>query len=106
MQINRIEDFDKGWFVGNFSPAILHTKDFEIAIKWFKAGEKEPLHKQLVATEITVVIEGEIRLGEQRFVRGDLITIPPGEFAAFESITDSTLVCVKAPSIPKDKVLG
>jgi quercetin dioxygenase-like cupin family protein len=106
MQINRIEDFEKGWFVGNFSPSILNSRDFEIAVKWFKAGEKEPLHKQLVATEITVVIEGEIRLGEKNFVKGDLITIPPGEFAAFESITDSALVCVKTPSLPDDKVLG
>lgn len=106
MQINKIEDFEKGWFVGNFSPAILHSRDFEIAVKWFKAGEKEPLHKQIVATEITVVIEGEIRLGEKIFAKGDLITIPPGEFASFESITDSALVCVKTPSLPDDKVLG
>ena len=84
----------------------MHSRDFEIAVKWFKAGEKEPLHKQIVATEITVVIEGEIRLGDKIFVQGDLITIPPGEFAAFESITDSVLVCVKTPSLPDDKVLG
>jgi quercetin dioxygenase-like cupin family protein len=106
MQISRIEEFVKGWFVGDFSPVILHSKEYEVAVKWFKAGEVEPLHKQLVATEITVVIEGEIRLGERSFVKGDVITIPPGEFAAFESITDSALVCVKNPSIPNDKVLG
>ncbi|CAN2171028.1 hypothetical protein MCEMRE212_00055 [Candidatus Nanopelagicaceae bacterium] len=106
MQINRIEEFVKGWFVGDFSPVILHSEEYEVAVKWFKAGEVEPLHKQIIATEITVVIEGEIRLGERNFVKGDVITIPPGELAAFESITDSALVCVKNPSIPNDKVLG
>lgn len=106
MQINRIEEFVKGWFVGDFSPAILHSTEYEVAVKWFKAGETEPLHKQLIATEITVVIEGEILLGGKKFITGDVITIPPGEFAAFESLTDSSLVCVKNPSLPNDKVLG
>lgn len=106
MQINRIEEYVKGWFVGDFSPVILQSKDYEVAVKWFKAGETEPLHKQLIATEITVVIEGEILLGGKKFLKGDVITIPPGEFAAFESITDSALVCVKNPSLPNDKVLG
>ena len=46
MQINKIDQYTKGWFVGNFSPVVLPSKEFEIAVKWFKAGEKEPLHKQ------------------------------------------------------------
>lgn len=106
VKINKIDEFTKGWFVGDFSPAILNTKEFEIAVKWFKAGEKEPLHKQIIATEITVVIDGQIRLGGETFSKGDVITIQPGEFAEFESVTDSALVCVKTPSLPNDKVLG
>jgi quercetin dioxygenase-like cupin family protein len=106
MIVNKMDEFIKGWFVGDFSPVLIHSKDYEIAVKWFKAGEKEPLHKQIAATEITVVIEGKIRLGDQIFSKGDVITIPPGEFAEFESLTDSSLVCVKTPSLPNDKVLG
>ena len=106
VKINNIDEFTKGWFVGDFSPAILNTKEFEIAVKWFKAGEKEPLHKQIIATEITVVIDGQILLGGETFFKGDVITIKPGEFAEFESVTDSALVCVKTPSLPNDKVIG
>ena len=106
MIVNKMEEFTKGWFVGDFSPVLLHSKDYEIAVKWFKAGEKEPLHKQITATEITVVIAGQIRLGGEISSKGDVITIPPGEFAEFESITDSSLVCVKTPSLPNDRVLG
>jgi len=104
--VNKMDEFIKGWFVGDFSPVLLHSKDYEIAVKEFKAGEKEPLHKQIIATEITVVIVGQIRLGGEIFSKGDVITIPPGEYAEFESITDSSLVCVKTPSLPNDKVLG
>ena len=106
MKVNKIDEFTKGWFVGDFSPALIHSTDYEIAVKWFKVGEREPLHKQNMATEITVVITGQIRLGGENFTKGDIITIPPGEFTEFESITDSTLVCVKTPSLPNDKVLG
>jgi len=106
VNVTRIEDYIKGWFVGNFSPVLIPSKDFEIAVKWFKAGEKEAIHKQIIATEVTVVIEGSIKLGDQIFIKGDVILIPPGEFAAFESLTDSALVCLKTPSIPDDKVLG
>jgi len=106
MIVNKMDEFIKGWFVGDFSPVLLQSKDYEIAVKWFKAGEQEPLHKQITATEITVVIEGQIRLGGEIFTKGDVITIPPGEFAEFESLTDSSLVCVKTPSLPNDKVLG
>ena len=106
MILNKIDEFTKGWFVGDFSPAILRTKDYEIAVKWYKAGEREPIHKQIIATEITVVIDGQIRLGGETFFKGDVITILPGEFAEFESVTDSALVCLKTPSLPNDKVLG
>lgn len=106
MKKNRIEEFVKGWFIGNFQPVLFQTQDFEVAVKMFRAGEKEALHKQLVATEVTVVIEGEIRMRESVFVKGDVITIPPGEFADFQSITDSSLVCIKYPSLPDDKILG
>lgn len=104
MHTHRIEDFFKGWIVGDFSPTLHRNSDFEVAIKFFSMGEVEPAHKQLVATEITVVIEGQIRLGSSTFNRGDIVSIPPNEVADFESLTDSSLVCIKFPSIPNDKV--
>jgi quercetin dioxygenase-like cupin family protein len=100
-----ISDFFKGWIVGDFSPTLHRNSDFEIAVKFFSQGEIEAAHKQLIATEITVVIEGEVRLGSSFFTRGDIISIPPNEVADFESLTDSSLVCIKFPSIPNDKVV-
>lgn len=105
MQVDKVEDFFKGWIIGNFAPSLHVNSDFEVAIKFFKAGEAEAAHMQLIATEITVVIEGEIRLGDAFFTRGDVITIPPHEVADFVSITDSSLVCIKFPSLPNDKVV-
>jgi quercetin dioxygenase-like cupin family protein len=105
MDFYKVEDFFKGWIIGDFAPSLHKNSDFEVAVKFFKRGETEASHKQLIATEITVVIEGHIRLGGSIFERGDIISIPPHEVADFESLTDSSLVCVKFPSIPNDKVV-
>lgn len=105
MDFYKVEDFFKGWIIGDFAPSLHKNSDFEVAVKFFKRGETEASHKQLIATEITVVIEGHIRLGGSIFKRGDIISIPPHEVADFESLTDSSLVCVKFPSIPNDKVV-
>lgn len=106
VNIHSIDEFTKGWFVGNFEPSLIKNDNFEVSVKWFNAGEVEPNHAQIVATEITVVIAGEIELGGRTFVARDVISIPPGEFATFRAITDSVLVCVKSPSLPSDKIFG
>ena len=98
-------DFKLGWIVGDFLPALVSSKEIEVAVKYFHAGETEPTHKQIIATEITVVVNGKIRLGGICYESGDIIRINPGIFADFEAITDSALVCIKYPSLPNDKVL-
>ena len=77
----------------------------EVGVKRFSAGDKELAHFQLTAHEITIVIEGEIRLGKELFQKDDVVLIPPLEVADFESISDAVLVCIKYPSSPSDKVI-
>ena len=105
MERHRIENFSKGWVVGNFSPSLHLNSNFEVGFKTFKAGDTEQAHYQIVATEITIVTSGTIRIGNTTFETGDIIVIHPSEVAGFESITDSSLVCIKFPSVPSDKVL-
>lgn len=91
--------------VGNFQPTLHLNSHFEVGVKHFKVGEIEAAHKQLVATEITIVISGKIRLGEEEFSDGDIVFIPPHEVADFEALTDCSLVCIKFPSLPDDKIV-
>jgi len=101
----RLEEFSKGWVIGNFLPSLFVNSNFEIAVKFFKSGDSEPEHKQITATEITIVVDGWISMGGNNYERGDVIVIEPGEVCGFNSITDSSLVCVKFPSLPHDKVI-
>lgn len=60
MRIANLKDMAKGWFVGNFSPTVYSTENAEVAVKTYKAGDKEQAHYHKIATEITVVQSGEV----------------------------------------------
>jgi quercetin dioxygenase-like cupin family protein len=105
MERYKLDDFFKGWVVGNFQPSLHQTSHFEVGVKHFDVGDTEAAHKQLVATEITIVVSGRIRLGQEEFSDGDIVSIPPHEVAGFEALTDCTLVCIKFPSLPDDKII-
>jgi hypothetical protein len=106
MILARVEDFKDGWFIGNFSPSILQSADFEVCLKTFRSGDKEPSHYQKSATEVTVVVSGSCRMGSVHLSAGDILVLDAGEISDFEAIEDCVIVCVKAPSLPDDKALA
>jgi len=103
MKLANIENMVKGWFVGNFDPTILKTEQFEVGVKIYKAGEVEAWHVHKVATEITVILNGEAQMGGKTLKHGDIIMLEPGEGTSFKAITDLTTVVVKSPSVMGDK---
>ena len=103
MKHDRLESMVKGWFVGAFSPTALSTEACEVAVKRYHAGEKEGGHYHKVATEVTLVLSGEVRMVGQIWRDGDIITLSAGETTDFEALTDAVTVVVKAPSIAGDK---
>lgn len=105
MKLNHIDEFIGGWFVGNFSPSIIHTDKYEIAVKRYKQGESEMAHYHAVATEITVIVEGCVRMNGKEYKKGDIIVMEPNEVTDFFAITDVTNVVVKTPSVIGDKYI-
>lgn len=103
MIIDKIENFTKGWFIGNFEPSIMKTDLYEIAVKKYKSGDKEEKHHHKIATEITVVVSGIISMNEEKFIDGDIITVLPNESVEFKCINDSVTIVIKTPSIIGDK---
>ncbi|GGP25438.1 cupin domain-containing protein [Silvimonas amylolytica] len=105
MQSARLEDMFKGWFVGAFKPTAFHTDQCEVAVKSYVAGEKEALHYHKVATEITLVLSGTVRMLDKEWHAGDIIVLQPGEATDFEALTDAVNVVVKTPGALNDKFL-
>jgi hypothetical protein len=104
MRLAKLSDFTGGWIIGDFTPSMMLTSDFEICIKHFKSGEYETAHYQQIATEFTIVVSGSCRMGTHALVPGDILMLDPGEISDFEAIEDVVVVGIKTPSVSTDKV--
>ncbi|MFX0072074.1 MAG: hypothetical protein ACFFAO_13380, partial [Candidatus Hermodarchaeota archaeon] len=84
MKIDNIDNFLRGWFVGNFEPTLIKTNDVEVAYKSYKTGDKEAAHYHKIATEITLVVKGSVKMNNKIFKENDIIILKPSEVCHFE----------------------
>lgn len=103
MKVSDLNVMTKGWFIGPFDPSLYKTEQFECAVKRYKAGEKEAAHVHRIATEFTVIAEGQVRMNGVVHGAGAIIEIPPGEATDFEVLTDTLTFVVKVPAVRGDK---
>ncbi|MBE5865453.1 MAG: hypothetical protein E7292_04450 [Lachnospiraceae bacterium] len=106
MKRAKLDEMTKGWFVGDFTPTLYKTTDCEVAVKHYKKGDAEEKHFHRIATELTVIVKGRVRMFEEIFEEGDIVIVEPGEATAFEALEDSINVVVKLPGAKNDKYLG
>jgi len=99
----KLNEMVKGWFVGAFSPTAYSTNGCEVAVKSYKAGETESEHFHKIATEITLVLSGHVRMAGKEWREGDIVIIEPGEATDFEALSDAVNVVVKVPGVQDDK---
>lgn len=104
MKLNLI-NMIKGWFVGDFIPTAYATKECEVGIKKYKQGDYEPSHHHKLATEITVIISGDVEMNGVKYSSNDIIIIRPGESTDFKCLTDVVTCVFKNGSFPGDKYL-
>ena len=105
MKKYRLENFKRGWFVGDFEPTIVKTKGFEVAIKHYKKGDTERKHVHKLAEEFTVVLVGKCQLNGEILGPGDIAVLEKGEEMTedFEAFEDTITTVVKIPSVIGDK---
>jgi len=100
-----INDFKGGWFIGDFEPTLLRTKDFEISVRHYKVGDEEEKHIHKVADEYTVIIVGTVEMNGIQYKPNDIILIEKGDVVKFSVLTDAITIAVKVPSIIGDKYI-
>ena len=106
MNLTNLKKFKKGWFIGCFEPTIMNTDNFEIAVKRYNSGDYEQVHHHKIATEITVIVEGEVEMNGTKYIKDDIITIQSNESTDFKCITDVVTVVIKTPSANNDKYIN
>lgn len=105
MKTFKLENFTRGWIVGDFEPSIIRTKDFEVAVMYFKKGDKGDKHFHKIAEEITVITSGVFKINNQIFKAGDVILLNQNEVYEEECLEDGSQTVIKTPSAKNDKFL-
>ena len=103
LERHRLDQFTKGWFVGNFNPTLVKSDDVEVAVKHYRAGEHEASHHHKIATELTLIVTGCVRMSGEEVGPGEIVKIHPGQSTDFTALTDATTVVVKMPCVAGDK---
>jgi len=68
-------------------------------------GEFWPPHIHKIATEINLLVSGEMVIDSVVLKKGDVFIIEPNQVADPKFLTDCELVVIKTPSIPNDKYI-
>jgi|LauGreDrversion4_2_1035121.scaffolds.fasta_scaffold617702_2 quercetin dioxygenase-like cupin family protein len=105
MIVSKINNFIRGWFIGNFEPSLFKTDNFEVGYLTHKKGEKWPKHYHKESVEINYLIKGKMLIQNKELNSGDLFMFEKGEVADPIFLQDCELIVVKVPSIPNDKYL-
>ena len=103
MKTFRLKDMKGGWFVGDFLPVCLKTSECEVACKHYKKGDFEERHVHKIAIEITLIVEGLVKMNDAIYKSGDIVVLDPGDATDFHALEDTTNVVVKVPSVAGDK---
>jgi len=103
MITRNINEFWRGWFIGNFDPAVLKTDHFEVGLLTHLKDEKWPKHYHAQHTEYNLLVKGTMKICGKTINEGELFILEPNEIADPEFLEDCTVLCVKQPSIPGDK---
>ena len=103
--INNLDNFLRGWFIGDFDPSLYKTSDFEVAIKEYKSGDTEQKHYHKMSKEFTIIISGSVKMNNISYSKGDIIILDEYEESDFICIEDCTTLVVRTKSIKNDKYL-
>ena len=107
MKLDKLTDMKLGWFIGNFEPSLYKTENVEVAIKKYNKGDYEESHFHKIATEITTIVTGKVKMNDTEYSSGDIITIPPNEATDFMVLEDNTITTVvKIPGAKNDKYIN
>jgi len=104
MIYDNIKNFTRGWIIGDFKPSLLQTSAFEVAVLYHKKAESIAKHKHEHAIEYNVVLSGCLEVNNEIVRENDIFIFDKNEVANVKVLEDTKVLCIKTPSVPKDKV--
>ena len=105
IQICKIEDMFRGWFVGNFEPSAFKHTGIEIGYLLHKKGEKWQTHYHNNLIEVNLLTEGKMILNDIEINKNEIFVINKKVIACPIFLEDCYIICIKMPSILGDKIV-
>jgi len=105
IQIYKLEDMFRGWFVGNFEPSVFKHSGVEIGYLLHKKGEKWQTHYHNNLVEVNLLVEGKMILNDIEINKNEIFVIDKKVLACPIFLEDCRIMCIKIPSMVGDKII-
>lgn len=103
MKVFKLSEMKNNWYVGAFRPTAFYTKKFEVTYAKHFKGQEWDFHTHKKATEINLLVRGQMIMQGLKLKKGDIFVIYPNEIADPTFLTDCDIVVIKTPSVKGDK---
>jgi len=100
-----INNYTRGWLIGNFEPSIKKETEYEIGLLTHKKDEKWGFHYHRESVEINILIKGKMIINNIELNTGDIFIFDKNIIACPIFLEDCKLICIKIPSVPSDKFI-
>lgn len=101
----QINEYVRGWLIGNFEPSIMKTTEYEIGIMSHFTGEHHGFHYHQHLTEFNILLSGKILLNNIPINAGTIFIMNKNIIACSKFLEDCKILCIKVPSVPGDKTI-
>lgn len=105
IDIYKLEDMFRGWFVGNFEPSVFKHAGVEIGYLCHKKGEKWQTHYHNNLVEVNLLVEGKMILNDIELNKNQIFVIDKKVLACPIFLEDCYIMCIKIPSMVGDKIV-
>lgn len=102
---HRIENFTRGWFIGDFEPSVEKNKNVEVGYMTYSKNERVDYHYHEHCREINLLIKGTINNAGVIINEGDIFIFEPFSVAIPIFLEDSIIVVFKDKCSNNDKVI-
>ena len=103
MKFGNINNFERGWIVGDFEPSLFKTKSNDIGILRVNKGDKSDGHFHKKHIEYNIIINGKVKIQDSILIENDIFIYEPLDKSYVEFLEDTTLLVIKNPSTNNDK---
>ena len=106
VKISKLDDYTRGWIIGDFEPSLLKNSGVELAVMHRKKGvDANNFHYHEKCTEINVLVKGRILLNDRIISENEIFVFTPNVPSICNFLEDCTFVVFKNTSSIYDKVI-